>query len=218
MDLNKLITEFYQTEKNILTEKIQKNFYLLQIELKKITPKQIIKTIVFTSALLLVIMARRNYVSTRNERDLGASPYGSISYSYATRYAKQALADSASTANPQSPTFAAKSTKTAGHSKAVKMQSAKADQTLTSGKNKQTLSSTAKATKRAKLGSGTKTQKKAASITAQTAAASIKSEEVKVIDQKVQAQLGSSITPHIHNIANTITSWFDGLLWSHRTS
>lgn len=190
IDLSKLITEFYQTEKNILTEKIQKNFYLLQIELKNITPKQIVKTIVFTSALLLVIMARRKYVPARNERYLGPPPYGSISHSYATRYAKQALADPSSAATSQSPTFPAKSTKTAVNSRAVKMQSPQIDQTLTSGKNKQTLSSTAKATKRAKLGTGTKTQKKAASITAQTTTASTKSEEVKVIDQKVQAQLG----------------------------
>ena len=202
-DLNKLITDFYQTEKNILTEKIQKNFSLLKGELSSLTPKEIIKSIVFTSALLLMIISKNNYVPPKNERFIGSPAYGSISYSYATRYAKQAMTDSLSSATPQSPTFATKSTKTTFHPKVVKMESAKVDQTLKSGKNKQTLSPTAKATKRAKLGSGTNRQKKAASITTATTSALTKSEQVKVIEQEVQALQGSSLISYIHNIEGT---------------
>ena len=146
--ISNLITDFYQTEKTILIKKVLTNLSMLQEDVRALTPKQIISSILLASAYLLIITG-----SLKPNKSLPQNyqpPFASMT----TRSTNRALTRTTE-ANPTIITSAStqepRSYANTGQNKII-TRSAKRNLTLTDKTENLTLKETAKAQEKVKLG------------------------------------------------------------------
>ena len=200
-DVNELITDFYQTEKKFLTEKVKKSFFRVEKNLKTYTPKQIIKYIILISALILAVIPRSTANRPVNTEYLGYAPFATISMS--RRVATAALTTPPPTASQHSASLVSVDTNTQAQPKTIKFQRSKRGNDVVSLKNRVMQSSKVQKTNTSKKARSTAQTTLSTSTTTQRTDFSATNEEVAIISQKVEQVQKRKMKTCIRNIEGT---------------
>lgn len=200
-----LITDFYQTEKTILLEKVQTNLSVLQEEVRALTPKQIRSSILLASAYLLIITGglKPNKPLPQNYQ----APLASMTTRSGARFLSRTSEPSPTIINSAATPEQRSSAETGQTQRTTR--SAKRNLTLSNKTEKLTLQETPRAQKRVKLGNAQvkrNSSKNALSAATQAnleKAGSVTSDQIDEIRQEVQAEVGSTVTVNLHPVGDS---------------
>ena len=196
-----MITDFYQTNKNFLTEKVKKSFFRVEKNLKTSTPKQIIRNIILISVLILAVIARSTSNRPVNTGYLGYAPFGTMSMS--TRAGTAALTTPPPTASHHSASLVSVDTNTQAQPKTIKLQRSKGGNDVVSVKKPVMQSSKVQKTNTSKKARSMAQTTLSTPTTTQRTEFSATNEEIDIISQKVEQAQKGKMTTCIRNIEGT---------------
>ena len=211
-DFDKLTNDFFESKEPFLSEQI-KPFAI------NITPRNIIKNILFITALVLIVVQRSRQPPSRNQASFGNAPFASMTISRpssrpvltasrpvltssAASYSNQLLypTNQQSTGKTETGTFNLKT-----QTDKVTMSNSRLGNKVVSSQNRKALIPDSRASKLKTLGGPTssKTQKNRSEQTFSTSTPISIEQQVQSLVQLVKPLEGSSVTSDIQNIPNT---------------